>query len=331
MARIGLALSALEARPLDDLVAAAVAADEAGFDLVVVPEAWGREAFTLLGHLAAKTRRVRLGTGIVNVYSRSPALIAMAAATLDEVSGGRAVLGLGASGAKVVQGFHGASMDRPLLRLREVTEAVRSLLRRERSGYQGELVKIDPGFALRMTAPRGDVPIFHASLTPAAIRQAAQVADGWFPFLYPLDAFARDVAVVRDTLARAGRDPASFTIAPFVPALVTDDVGAARFAVKRHVAFYVGGMGRFYREMFARHGYATAMEEVRREWEAGHRDGSANAVPDELVDQVAACGPAERVRARVETFRAAGADLPLIFLPLGSTLEMTTSTIAAFA
>src|SRR5438093_9145514 len=177
VSRIGIALTALDGRPYAELLNSTTLAEECGYELVLVLEAWGRDATVVLGALASRTRRIGIGTGIVNVYSRSPALIAMAAATLDEISGGRAVLGLGVSGSRVVEGFHGVSMDRPLLRLREVTEAVRVLLRRGKEGYAGELVRIDPGFALRTTAPRATVPICHAPLTPAAIRQCADIAD----------------------------------------------------------------------------------------------------------------------------------------------------------
>ncbi|TMD60788.1 MAG: LLM class flavin-dependent oxidoreductase [Chloroflexi bacterium] len=331
MARVGLGLSALEAGPFNELLDAAVAADAAGFELIAVPEAWGREAFGILGHLAARTSHSRLATGIVNVYSRSPALIAMAAATLDELSEGRAVLGLGVSGARVIEGFHGEQMRRPLRQLREVTEAVRALLRRDPAGYSGELVRIAPGFTLRFVRGSERVPIFHASLTPAGIRQCAEVADGWFPFLSSADALGRDLALVRDGLERSGRARASFTVAPFVPALVDDDLAAARRAVKRHVAFYVGAMGRFYHETLTRHGFGAAVEAARQEWQAQRRDAAINAIPDEMVDAIAACGPASRVRARLDELRAAGADLPIAFLPMESSPAQVRRTIAAIA
>src|SRR2546428_3340257 len=132
--RIGIALAALDGRPYVELLNAAILAEECGYEIVLVPEAWGRDATVVLGALAARTTRIGIGTGIVNVYSRSPALIAMAAATLDEISGGRAVLGLGVSGRAVVEGWHGAAMEAPLARLREVTEAVRAVIRGERRG-----------------------------------------------------------------------------------------------------------------------------------------------------------------------------------------------------
>lgn len=328
---MGLALSSLEARPVDDLLRAARAADAAGIELLAVPEAWSRDAFALLGYLAARTSRIGLATGIVNVFSRTPALIAMAAATLDELSGGRAVLGLGVSGARVIEAFHGVAMDRPLVRLRETTEAVRALVRRDRNGYAGELVKIAPGFLLRFTGPREAIPIFHGSLTPAGIRQAAEMADGWFPFLYGEDELHRDRVLVDEGLARAGRTRSSFTVAPFMPVLVDEDLAAARRAVKRHLAFHVGGMGRFYHESFVRHGHARVADRVREEWQAGRRDQAVDAIPDELIDRLSACGPRERCRARLGALRAAGADLPIAFLPMGASNEQSDRTIAAIS
>src|SRR5207249_5060361 len=171
------------------------------------------------------------------------------------------------------------------------------------------------------------VPIFHASLTPAGIRQCAEIADGWFPFLHSVDALRRDLSLVSEGLARAGRDRASFTVAPFLPVLIDDDVSAARELVRRHIAFYVGAMGRFYAELLRRHGFADAVDAARAEWAAGRRDAAARAISDTLVDEVAACGSATRVREQLDALRDAGADMPIAFLPLGSSPEQTAPTI----
>lgn len=327
MSRLGLALGAFERRPFRELLGLVRLAEEAGFESVFVPEAWGRDAFVALGHLAAATSRVLLGTGIVNVYSRSAALIAMAAATLDELSGGRAVLGLGVSGRAVIEGWHGVPMSRPLRRLRETTEAVRAILRRERAGWEGETVRVAPRFTLAFRPPRDRIPIYHACLTPAAIRQCAEVADGWLPYLLTPAALANDVALVAEGLRAAGRDRAAFTVAPLVPALFSSDSDAARARLKRPVAFYLGGMGRFYHEVLSRHGHGAAADRVRAEWTAGRRDAAAAAVPDELVDALALTGPPERCRARLEEFAAAGADVVVIYLPPEADPETAAATV----
>ncbi|HEV8230276.1 MAG TPA: LLM class flavin-dependent oxidoreductase [Candidatus Limnocylindria bacterium] len=193
MSRIGLALAAVHDRPFADVLAFARAAEENGYDAIFVPEAWGRDAFVTLGALARATERVALGTGIVNVFSRTPALLAMAAITLDELSGGRAILGLGTSGQRVVEGWHGVPMTRPLRRLRESTEAVRAIVAGSRRGYTGETLSVAPGFAVGLARPRQRIPIFHASLTPRAVRQCGEVADGWLPYFASPDTLRADL------------------------------------------------------------------------------------------------------------------------------------------
>ncbi|HEV2009734.1 MAG TPA: LLM class flavin-dependent oxidoreductase [Candidatus Limnocylindria bacterium] len=318
----------MEDRRYVDLLSAALLAEDRGYELVLVPEAWGRDAMVVLGAIAACTSRIRIGTGIVNVYSRSPALIAMAAATLDEISGGRAVLGLGVSGRAVVEGWHGATMAAPLTRLREVTEVVRTIVRRERGGYHGATVRVAPGFRLGFTPPRERIPVWHASLAPAALRQCGALADGWLPTLATPESLAADLAFVENGLRSAGRDRSEFTIAPMILALIGDRADAAAL-VKRHVAYYVGGMGRFYAEALARHGFGEAVRRIREEWDAGRREAAADAVPGELVDAVAVCGPPATCHARLAAWQAAGADLLVIGLPIGASAEQTTRTIRA--
>ncbi|MEP6693961.1 MAG: LLM class flavin-dependent oxidoreductase [Chloroflexota bacterium] len=315
MSRIGIALGSVHDRPFAEVVAFARAAEDGGYETLFVPEAWGRDAFVTLGALARETKRIGLGTGIVNVYSRTPALLAMAAVTLDELSGGRAVLGLGTSGQRVVEGWHGVPMTRPLRRLRETTEAVRALVGGSRRGYSGETVKVAPGFAVTLARPRERIPIYHASLTPRAIRQCAEVADGWLPYFASPETLRGDIALIEDALRAGGRDRAAFTVAPYIPVLVSDDDTAARDVLRRHLAFYIGGMGRFYRETVARHGFAAAAEEIRRLWDARQRDEAAKAVSDDLLDAFAIVGDARRCRARLDDYREAGADLPIVALP----------------
>jgi len=315
MSRIGIALGAVHDRPFAEVVAFARTAEECGYEAIFVPEAWGRDAFVTLGALARVTERIALGTGIVNVYSRTPALLAMAAVTLDELSGGRAILGLGTSGQRVVEGWHGVPMARPLRRLRETTEAVRAIVGGSRRGYSGETLSVAPGFAVTMARPRDRIPIYHASLTPRGIRQCAEVADGWLPYFASPETLRADITAIEQILRDARRDRASFTVAPYLPVLVGDDEAAARAVLRRQLAFYIGGMGRFYRETVARHGFGDSAEEIRRRWEARDRDGAADAVTDELLDAFAVVGDASHCRARLEDYRAAGADLPILALP----------------
>ena len=239
-----------------------------------------------------------------------------------------AVLGLGVSGRAVVEGWHGVAMAVPLTRLREVTEVVRTIVRRERRGYQGATVRVEPGFRLSFTPPRQRIPVWHASLTPAALRQCGAQADGWLPTLATPESLAADLAVVDDGLRSAGRERSEFTVAPMILALVGDRAEATAL-VQRHVAYYVGGMGRFYAEALARHGFGEAVRRIKEEWDAGRRDAAAEAVPGDLVDALAACGLPEICQARLAAWRAAGADLPIIALPIGASAEQTAHTIQA--
>ena len=330
MDRIGFSLPALEDRRFADILEMTLLAEERGYELVLAPEAWGRDAMVVLGAIAARTSRIGIGTGIINVYSRSPALIAMAAATLDEISLGRAILGLGVSGRAVVEGWHGVTMDAPLTRLREVTDAVRMIVRLDRRGLQGKTVRVAPGFRLTFTPPRERIPIWHASLAPAALRQCGAQADGWLPTLATPDSLAADLAYVDEGLRGAGRDRSECTVAPMVMAFVGERA-AGLALVKRHVAYYVGGMGRFYAEAVSRHGFGEAVRRIKEEWDAGRRDAAADAVPDVLADTIAVCGPEATCRARLAVWRAAGADLPVIALPNGASVEQTAATIRAFA
>jgi F420-dependent oxidoreductase-like protein len=334
MSRIGIALGAVHDRPFVDVAAFARTADDCGYEALFVPEAWGRDAFVTLGALARVTDRIGLGTGIVNVYSRTPALLAMAALTLDELSGGRAILGLGTSGQRVVEGWHGVPMARPLRRLRETTEAVRNIVSGSRRGYGGETINVAPGFAVGLTRARDRIPIYHASLTPRGIRQCAEVADGWLPYFASPETLRADLASIEETLNAAGRERASFTVAPYLPVLVGDDEAASRDVLRRHLAFYIGGMGRFYRETVARHGFGDVAEEVKRRWEARDRIGAADAVPDALLDAFAIVGDAARCRARIEDYRTAGADLPIVALPgdvSSAEVERTVRALGATA
>lgn len=329
MSRIGIALGAVHERRFLEVAAFARAAEECGYEAIFVPEAWGRDAFVTLGAIARATDRIGLGTGIVNVYSRTPALLAMSVLTLDELSGGRAILGLGTSGQRVVEGWHGVPMARPLRRLRETTEAVRAIVSGSRRGYTGETLSVAPGFAVTLPRPRDRIPIYHASLTPRAIRQCAEVADGWLPYFASPETLRVDLATIDERLRAAGRARASFTVAPLIPVLVSDDEAAARAVLRRHLAFYIGGMGRFYRETVARHGFGEAAEEVRRLWDARQRDAAAEAVTDALLDAFVVVGDARRCRARLDDYRAAGADLPVVALPGDVTLADAERTVRA--
>ena len=327
--RLGVSIGQLGDRNVRDAIELAVLVEECGYELVLVPESWGRDAVAVLAAIAGRTTRIRIGSGILNAVSRTPALIAMAAGTLDELSGGRFVLGLGASAAAVNEGWHGRSVAAPLTNLRETTQAVRYVLSASRTGFAGSGTRIAPGFALRFKPPRARIPIWWASLAPRALRQCGEFADGWLPTIVTAEGLASEIDGVLAGLRKSGRDRTDMTIAPQIPVAVHSDITVARDRLRPHVALYLGGMGSFYQDTVRRHGYASAVAQASADWAAGRRDGAALGV--DVIDALTLAGPVERCRARLAQYRDAGADIPVLALPSGVSTTELAETIRALA
>ena len=304
-----------------ELIECVRAADACGYDSFWMPEAWEREAFTILTDLAARTERIHLGTGIINVFSRSPALIAMSAATLDEVSGGRFRLGLGTSGARVVEDFHGVSFNKPLTRLKETIQIIRLLLAGERVDFNGECFELRR-FKLGFKPLRSDLPICVAALTPKSLRQVGEIADGWLPTHWPRARLEDGVAVILKGAEGAGLDATRIEVAPFVNVVISDDVVRARNQARLPLAYYVGGMGDYYRASLSRLVFSAEADRVHALWQAGRRKDAMAAITDEMIDSIAICGSLEQCRGRLDEMYALGATLPLIPIPTeGSTAD----------
>ena len=304
-------------------VPAVLAAERVGVDLVSVAEAYSFDAVSRLGYLAAVTERVVLQSAILGVFSRSPAALAMTAAGLDDVSGGRFELGLGASGPQVVEGFHGVPYTAPLTRLRETVEVCRMVWRREPLAFDGRRVRVpvppDQGTGLGkplklVNRPRRErIPIAIAALTRKSVAQTAEIADGWMPVFYLPE---RADLAWGDALAagRAARDPGlgPLDVQVTMPLLLGEGpvLDAARAAYRDRLALYVGGMGardaNFYADLAARYGLGEAAAVVQDRYLAGDKAGAADAVPDELVDGTALLGPEAHVRARLGALAASG-------------------------
>ncbi|MGQ4808203.1 putative coenzyme F420-dependent oxidoreductase [Candidatus Entotheonellaceae bacterium PAL068K] len=284
-------------------------ADAAGVDTCWVAEAWGRDCFTILALLARETQRIKLGTGIVNTYSRTPAALAQHFATLDEVSGGRMIIGLGTSGHRVIEHWHGIPFQPSLTRLREYVEIIRMILAGEPLKYQGKVFCLERGFRLRFQPVRPEIPIFIASITPKSVTQTARLADGWMPVIIPLDQLQKEVAAFRHQVREAGRDPHSVTVRSPGNVTVTADVERTRQEGKAHIAFYVTNMGDFYREQLMRLGYESAVQAIRNAWDEGGRAAGTAAVPDTLVDSLYFAGPLEACLERLAAQEEAGIDL----------------------
>ena len=297
------------------------AADRCGYDSFWAPEAWERDAFTLLTELVLHTERIHLGTGIVNVFSRTPALLAMSAATLDELSGGRFRLGLGTSGARVVEDFHGVTFNKPLTRLKETIQIIRLLLAGERADFDGACFRLKR-FKLGFKPLRADLPLYVAALSPKSLRLLGEVADGWLPTHWALSQLSEGIGEIRRGAEAAARDAGKIEIAPFVNTVVGEDLGAGRKAARLPLAYYVGGMGDFYRDSVSRLGFAEEAAKIHALWQAGRRKEAVNSVAGELVDAVAICGALEHCHARLDEMPAHGATLTLVPVPgRGTTAE----------
>jgi F420-dependent oxidoreductase-like protein len=309
---------------------AAQVAEDLGYDSIWIPEAWAYEQFQLLTEVALATRRLRLATGIANVFSRSPGLLAMSVATLDEISEGRAILGLGTSGRIVVENFHGVPYRRPLTRLRDTIAICRALWRGQR--LSPELTDLFDArhFKLEMTPRRSEIPIYVASLQEKAIHEVGRVADGWVPTFWPYRHLGDGIATLAAGAREAGRDVATIDVAPFVAVVPLDDVDAARALIKPLVAFYIGGMGTYYHALFCRYGFREVADRVRDLYHSDRRQ-AAGAVSDALIDAIAICGPAAHCREKLAEWRAHGLGTALLTLPSGVPAEMTESFLRALA
>jgi F420-dependent oxidoreductase-like protein len=291
-------------------------AERLGYDSVWAAEAYGSDAATILGWVAGQTDRIKIGSAIFQMPARSPAMTAMTAATLDQLSGGRMLLGIGSSGPQVAEGWHGQRFARQLQRTREYVAVVRKVLNRERLEFHGETLELPlpdgPGKALKLTiAPVQDrIPIYLAAIGPKNTQLAGEIADGWIPIFFSPEHVGELRPLLEEGAARAGRSLNGFDIAPTVNVSIDDDLSAARDRMRPFIALYVGGMGsrkqNFYNALAVRYGFEEAARKVQDLYLEGKRDEAAAAVPDELVDTVTLCGPADRVRERIGVYRDAG-------------------------
>ena len=292
-----------------ELVALAREAERLGYDSAWAAEAWGTDAVSVIAWLAAVTERIKVGSAIMQIPARTPAATAMTAATLDLMSGGRFLLGLGTSGPQVVEGWHGQEWGKPLGRTREYVAIVRAALRREQLVHQGEHYRLGtPPLKLMLRPLRAEIPIYLAAMSPKAVEQAAEIADGWLPLFFVPEK-ARELFPA--PFARRGLE-----IAPSVPVVLGSDVQAARDALKGYYAFYIGSMGsrgtNFYNRLFAHYGYEREAAEIQELGLAGRQRDAAALVPDSFVDEAALVGPKERIAERLAAFRESGATTLLI-------------------
>jgi F420-dependent oxidoreductase-like protein len=300
---------------------AVVAMEQVGLDVVWVAEAYSFDAVSLMGYLAAKTERVQIGSGILPIYSRTPALTAMTAAGLDALSGGRMILGLGASGPQVIEGFHGVPYDKPVARTREIIEICRKVWRRERLTNEGLYpIPLPEGQGTGLGKPlklinhprRADIPVWVASLGDKNVEMTAELANGWLPTVLMPEKLREVFGPALD----AGYAKRAPELGPLqitgggILALEEEMFEPARRLARGMLALYIGGMGarsrNFYNTVFRRQGFADEAKLVQDLYLDGHKEEAAAALPDEFVDKVTLIGSASHVRERIAALREAG-------------------------
>jgi F420-dependent oxidoreductase-like protein len=321
-----------------EVVDFAVEAEKLGLDVCWVAEAWGADAPSALGFIAARTRRMLLGSGVLQVGTRSPVAVAQTAITLSNLSGGRFLLGLGASGPQVIEGLHGVSFSRPLARMRETVEIVRQVFAGGKVSYSGTQFQIPrPGEAVPMrlsTAAQHAIPIYLAALSPAMLRLTGEIADGWLGTSFVPEGAADAYFTHLDTgLAAAGRSRADLDICQGAEVAFAADQDELRGMVadrKKELAFSLGGMGssstNYYNQAYSRQGWAEVAAEVRERWQQGDRDGAAQLVTDEMVLATTLIGTEEMVRARLAVWHDAGVNTVRLY-PAGDTVADKLTTL----
>ena len=300
----------------EDQLAIVQEAERLDYDSVWTAEAYGSDSATILGWIAGLTTKIKIGSAIFQMPGRSPAMTAMTAATLDQLSDGRMLLGIGSSGPQVSEGWHGVRFGSQLARTREYIAIVRKALARERLEFEGEHFTLPlpdgPGKALKLTIAtvQEQVPIYLAAIGPKNTALAGEIADGWIPTLVSPEHLPDLRASLEEGAAKAGRSLDGFDIAPTVNVYVSDDIEKGRDVMRPFIALYVGGMGsrdkNFYNNLVQRYGFEDAAREVQDLYLAGKRDEAMAALPDELIDLVSLNGPAEKVRDRLRVYREAG-------------------------
>ena len=327
--KLGLTLGYWGAQPPTDAVELIQAAERLGYDAVFTAESWGSDAFTPLAWWGSQTSRIKLGTSIVQISARPPTTTAMSALTIDHLSDGRLILGLGVSGPQVVEGWYGQPFGKPLARTREYVDVVRQVLKRE-----GPVTNSGPHYPLPYSGPnslglgktlkpithplRADVPIWLGAEGPKNVALAAEIADGWLPIYYSPRVAGMYKSWLAEGFARptARRTAAEFEIATNCQVVVTDDVDAAAAAMKPMLAFYIGGMGakdmNFHKEVFARMGYEAEVEKIQDLFFDGRREEAMAAVPDQLPRDISLMGTLPQIRDELAAWEEAGVTMLVV-------------------
>lgn len=328
--RIGLKLPTTGDRPSRPASGSAAAwgerAESLGYESIWLSEAWGTDAFVELAGVAERTDDLRLCTAIVNAFSRTPAVLAMASATVQRESDGRFVLGIGASHASIVESLHGMAYERPVRRVHEAIELVRALTGGDGPvTYRGEVFEVD-GYPPFDTS----VPVYNAALGEANRRATGRVADGWIPYVFPTSALGEAFKTIAGAAREAGRDPAAIEVTPQVLAAVDDDPAAAMDTVRAYVARYVGSLPN-YRHALA-DWYPAAARAIGEAWAEGGQEAAMAAVPDELVTELGVAGSPDEAREQLrEVATSPVVDTPIVYVPRSASTTVRDRTIEALS
>jgi F420-dependent oxidoreductase-like protein len=311
-------------------------ADQLGYAVVWAAEAYGSDAATVLAWVAAQTERIDVGSAILQIPARSPAMTAMTAATLDTLSGGRFRLGLGVSGPQVSEGWHGVRFDKPLARTREYVDIVRMALRREKVRYDGATYQLPlpdgPGKALTLTVHpvREQIPVYLAAVGPKNLELAGEIADGWLPVFFAPQFAEEPLKLIRAGRAKVGKTLEGFDVVPTVPLVVGEDWKACADVVRPFAALYIGGMGsrdkNFYHALASRMGFEREADEVQEKYLARDYEGAMAAVPLEFLDATSLLGPPERIRDGVRALADVGVTT-LTVSPMQADLEQRSAAL----
>jgi coenzyme F420-dependent oxidoreductase len=316
---------------IDALVDTARTAEELGYGRAWLPETWGRDAVTVLTSIANATDDIGIGTSIMPVYSRSPALIGQTAATLQEVSDGRFRLGLGPSGPIVIENWHGVDYGNPLKRTRETVEIVTSVLSGDPVEYDGDNFDLS-GFRLRCDPPDPAPPVDTAGMGPKAVELSGRFADGWHGLMLSKDGLCERHADLVRGAEMGDADPASRRTTMSLTCAALDDRERAREITRQHLGFYIGSMGTFYRDSVARQGYDEIAHEVYDTWQSGNHAAAVGAVTDEILDEFAVAGTPDEARAALAEWEAMDeVDAVSVSFPREATLEEIEQTTRALS
>ncbi|MDQ4017123.1 MAG: LLM class flavin-dependent oxidoreductase [Thermoproteota archaeon] len=307
------------------LLCAKMADQQENVDSLWVPESWGRESFATLGAISQVTRKVSLGTSIINIYSRTPAIVAMAATTLDMLSDNRTIIGLGASTAAIVENWHGLKFNRPASRMKEYIECLRLMTRGEKVKYNGEFFQIN-NFKILHQPQRANIPIFMAAVNKKMVSMASKLADGILLYLRPLEELKKTAIELKQ--ATKGK---SFEIAcSFICAISNKEPEKARARAATTLAFYIA-VGKYYSKFLAENGFKIEVEEITAEYRKAGADSAAKYVSDRMLSSLVICGSSEECRESLSKFLSTGITLPIIqFNPVGNSESSFKEMLSAF-